>query len=200
MPTVTDWLMVIITGIYVVATIAICWANIKSAKATREQVEESKKQYEDEHRAYITAEFIYSRCTHYGIRFTNNGKRFANNIQIQFDDDFISCTEDEIYANSIKSFNNKLFTLGIGQSYDIFFGVTGFMKKPNLSPIKGTITYNDFKQTYNETFFIDIANYASVFPPEDEIENIAKSLEKQTQQLEKIQKGICKITESHMKE
>ena len=199
MPTVTDWLMVIITGIYVVATIAICWANIKSAKATRDQVEESKKQYEDEHRAYITAEFIYSRCTHYGIRFTNNGKRFANNIQIQFDSDFISCTEDK-YANRLKDFKDKQFTLGIGQSYDIFFGVTGFMQKSNLSPIKGIITYKDFKQTYNETFFIDLTNYAPVFPAKNEIENIAKSLEKQTQQLEKIQKDIYKITESHMKE
>ena len=199
MPTITDWLMVIITGIYVVAKIAICWANIKSSKATREQVEESKKQYEDEHRAYITAEFIYSRCTRYGIRFTNNGKRFANNIQIQFDSDFISCTDDK-YANRLKDFKDKKFTLGIGQSYDVFFGVTGFMQKSNLSPIEGIITYNDFKQTYNETFFIDLTNYAPVFPAKNEIENIAKSFEKQTQQLEKIQKGIYKITESHMKE
>ncbi len=53
MPTITDWLMVIITAIYVIATIAICWANIKSAKATREQVAESKRQYEETRRLEI---------------------------------------------------------------------------------------------------------------------------------------------------
>jgi len=62
MPTITDWLMVIITAIYVIATIAICWANIKSAKATREQVAESKRQFEETRRLdtmpYFTFEHI----------------------------------------------------------------------------------------------------------------------------------------------
>lgn len=49
----TDWLMVIITAVYVVATIAICIANFKSAKATREQLDESKRQYEDKKRLEI---------------------------------------------------------------------------------------------------------------------------------------------------
>ncbi len=53
MPTITDWLMVGITAIYVIATIAICWANIRSAKATREQVAESKRQFEETRRLEI---------------------------------------------------------------------------------------------------------------------------------------------------
>lgn len=36
----TDWLMVIITAIYVVATIFICVYNGKSAKAAEKQTEE----------------------------------------------------------------------------------------------------------------------------------------------------------------
>lgn len=40
--------MVIITAVYVVATIAICVANFKSAKASREQLEESKRQFEEQ--------------------------------------------------------------------------------------------------------------------------------------------------------
>lgn len=46
----TDWLMVGITGIYVVATIFICIFNAKSAKATHEQVAESKRQFEESKR------------------------------------------------------------------------------------------------------------------------------------------------------
>ena len=45
MPSITDWLMVGITFIYVVATIFICIFNYRSAKATRDQVEESQNQF-----------------------------------------------------------------------------------------------------------------------------------------------------------
>lgn len=47
MPTITDWLMVIITFVYVVATIFICIFNGRSAKATRDQVKESQKQFHE---------------------------------------------------------------------------------------------------------------------------------------------------------
>lgn len=53
MPTITDWLMVVITAIYGVATIYISRANIKSADDTREQLVESKRQYEDKKRLEI---------------------------------------------------------------------------------------------------------------------------------------------------
>ena len=49
----TDWLMVIITAVYVVATIAICYFNAKSAKAAKDQLEESKKQYKEQNRLSI---------------------------------------------------------------------------------------------------------------------------------------------------
>lgn len=41
---ITDWLMVIITFVYVVATVIICVFNGKSAKAAREQLAEAQKQ------------------------------------------------------------------------------------------------------------------------------------------------------------
>ena len=47
MSSITDWLMVGITLIYVAATIAIWVANKKSAEATREQLDESKRQFEE---------------------------------------------------------------------------------------------------------------------------------------------------------
>ena len=50
---ITDWLMVVITAVYVLATIAICRANYKSANASREQLKEMKWQYEDKKRIEI---------------------------------------------------------------------------------------------------------------------------------------------------
>ena len=46
----TDWLMVGITFVYVVATILICVYNAKSSKTTKEQVAESKRQFEESKR------------------------------------------------------------------------------------------------------------------------------------------------------
>lgn len=61
MSTITDWLMVVITLIYVLATIAICVANFKSANASRDQTLESKRQFAESKRLeqipYLQAEF-----------------------------------------------------------------------------------------------------------------------------------------------
>jgi len=57
-------LMVLITSIYVIATINISNANIKSAEATREQITESKRQFEESKRLqvmpYLQLSFIDS--------------------------------------------------------------------------------------------------------------------------------------------
>ena len=53
MPMTTDWIMVGITAVYVVATIIICWANMRSAKATKEQLNESKRQFEETQRLQV---------------------------------------------------------------------------------------------------------------------------------------------------
>lgn len=47
MPLITDWLMVGITLVYVIATIVICSANITSAKGAKDQLDESRRQYEE---------------------------------------------------------------------------------------------------------------------------------------------------------
>ena len=50
---ITDWLMVIITAIYVVATILILRANQKSAKITEKQLEASKLQFMETQRLSV---------------------------------------------------------------------------------------------------------------------------------------------------
>ena len=49
----TDWIMIAITAVYVIATIFICIFNYRSAKATREQLAESKRQFEENNRAFV---------------------------------------------------------------------------------------------------------------------------------------------------
>ncbi len=88
MPLITDWLMVVITLVYVIATIFICRANIKSAKASKEELTEMKRQYAEENRPHIEVEFCYERRTWYIVRFVNHGKLTAQHVKIVLDEDF----------------------------------------------------------------------------------------------------------------
>ena len=58
-------LMVLITTVYVIATVVITCANIKAAKATRAQIAESRRQYEDKKRLEIMP-FIQFETTRAG--------------------------------------------------------------------------------------------------------------------------------------
>ena len=55
----TDWLMVIITAIYIVATIFICIYNGKSAKAAKTQTEEMRRQFYATNRPLLSVEIVY---------------------------------------------------------------------------------------------------------------------------------------------
>lgn len=46
-PTITDWLMVAITAVYVIATLCIMKSNKIAANASKEQLEESKIQFDE---------------------------------------------------------------------------------------------------------------------------------------------------------
>lgn len=84
----TDWAMVVLTAIYVLATILICYYNYGATKASRDQAAEMRRQYEEDNRPYITVELIYERKVFYGLRFSNHGKRLANHVRIQLDQTF----------------------------------------------------------------------------------------------------------------
>lgn len=50
---ITDWLLVVITAIYVVATIYIMRANQKTAEISKQQIDESKKQFDESRRLQV---------------------------------------------------------------------------------------------------------------------------------------------------
>lgn len=199
MPTITDWLMVIITGVYVFATIFICVFNYRSAKATREQVAEAKRQYEEVNRAYITYEFLYEKRAFYGIRFTNHGKRIANHIQIQLNQDFIDSITEPSFSMALNRLKGKECVLGIGQSYDVYYGKNGFLKNPHKVPLEGQLVYEDDKGSYCDPFSIDIEHYATVFSVNSETEDLVDTIKNQTKELERIKQELKRIAPCNSK-
>ena len=183
--------MVIITAIYVLATIGILFANLRSAKATREQLIESKRQYEEEHRPYIAYQIIFENRTWYGMRFTNCGRQIANHVQIKFDEDFLASLTNTPYVKDIYQLKDKELILGIGQSYDVFFGQDGFRENPYLKPITGEIIYGE-QNKYRETFYIDFARYATFYSVTNSADIFHKDMEKIIGELKAIEQKLKK--------
>lgn len=183
-------LMVLITAIYVLATILICWANMKSAKAAREQLAEAKRQYEEENRPRITYEMIYENRTFYGMRFTNHGRRVANHVQIKFSQDFLSSISKCSFFEALNNFRNKEFVLGVGQSYCLFFGAEEFRNNPNKKPIAGEIIYQDERRTYQEAFQIDWSIYATFYSVNTPTDDFLGEMKKLVTELNAIARAI----------
>lgn len=200
MPSITDWLMVIITFVYVIATIFICVANIKSAKATRDQLAESKRQYDEENRAYVTYAFIYEKRAFYGLRFTNHGKRVANKVKIVLRKEFIDSLSSTQFVNQLSKISNNECVLGIGQSIDIFFGGNDFRENTNKLPIEGDIIYSDGIGKYCEHFIIDFNSYPPIFTVDSEMEDIRQEMKKQTKEIENLCKEVRLLRESKKQE
>lgn len=76
---ITDWLMVIITGVYVIAIIVICVFNAKAAKAAREQAEQMKLQFIQVNRPKITVEVSLAKEISLGFEVCQS--RGCNSLQ-----------------------------------------------------------------------------------------------------------------------
>ena len=183
MPTITDWLMVIITLVYVIATIFICWANIKSAKASKEELAEMKRQYAEENRPHIEVEFCYERRTWYIVRFINHGKLTAQHVKILLDEGFISSLPEQAFKDTLLKQREKECIIGVGQHYDLYIASNELRGNPNMKPVMGKILYQDESGKYENDIYIDLENYATFFsstsddPMVKELKNIKKEIE-----------------------
>ena len=80
-PLITDWLMVGITAVYVIATICIWIANNRTARASREQLEESKRQFNENRRLdimpYLQFETFNDPLYDYGLDLALFGRNLS---------------------------------------------------------------------------------------------------------------------------
>lgn len=165
--TITDWFMVGITLIYVIATICIYRANNESAKATREQLEESKVQFEESHRLQCMpflqmdvsigkpTQFVteVSLCTgetdttlYKTFRIRNLGNGTAVNTVYEW-----SCKSLNVWECDAAPFN----AIMVGDEY--YWQFTIFALKCEYESAKVTLDleYQDLLgNTYNQKFYI----------------------------------------------
>lgn len=192
-PSITDWLMVGITAVYVVATMLICWANLKSAKASKEQLTEMKLQYAEENRPRIETEFCYVQRTWYIIRFVNHGMHTAQHVQISLDNDFIDSLPEQDFKEILRKQHGKECTIGVDQHYDLYIASNELRGNPNMKPITGKITYIDDSSQYENDIFVDLENYMTFFSSTSDEENLLKEIKKNTEEINGIKVALQKI-------
>ena len=182
-----------ITFIYVIATIAICYFNYCSAKASRDQLEEMKKQQKENNRPIIVIEVVHINRAILGFRLTNEGNRIANDVSVDLSDEFIQSIEEHTFKTLLINQKGKKCIIGAGRHYDLFFGSNEYLKNENKVTASGVISYMDnAHQEYKESFSIDLYDYATMFSVDGHEEKIEKLLKEQNQKLEAISKNIKK--------
>lgn len=190
-----DWAMVVLTAIYVLATIFICYFNYGSTKASREQAAEMRRQYEEENRPYITVELIYERKAFYGLRFSNHGKRLADHVRIQLDQAFVDGLNEPSFRATLERTKGKECIIGIGQHYDLYFGTNKFRENTEKSALSGQVTYQDGSRTYTEAFSIDFDSYATFFSMNSAADDFLKEMRAQTKELKGIKEALQQLVE-----
>ena len=190
-----DWAMVVLTAIYVLATIFICYFNYGSTKASREQAAEMRRQYEEENRPYITVELIYERKAFYGLQFSNHGKRLADHVRIQLDQAFVDSLNEPSFRATLERTKGKECIIGIGQHYDLYFGTNKFRENTEKSALSGQVTYQDGSRTYTEAFSIDFDSYATFFSVNSAADDFLKEMRAQTKELKGIKEALQQLVE-----
>ena len=186
----------LITAVYVVATVFICWANIQSANASKAQLKEMQRQFRSINRPIISVEIVHLRRMFWVLRFTNHGTQTAFNVKIIIDSEFIESLSEPNYKQIVKDNNGKIKTIGINQSYDLFIGANSFRNRDAQVPIKGIIHYWGIDNSeYKEDFIIETQNYATFFTVNTDNDDLMVKLKEQNEELKNINYSLALLAE-----
>ena len=185
-----QWVMIIITGIYVFATIAIFIANHQSAKATKDQLLEMKRQYEEGNRPYIEAELHYVRKAFYIIRFVNHGRFTAKHVSINLDEAFINSLPEIKFKQCLEKQRGKECIIGVGQHYDLYIGSNKLRGNSDWRPITGEIKYQSNGKSYTSPLYIDLENHMTFFSTNTDRDDIINALKDNIKALYDIRNSV----------
>lgn len=170
----TDWLMVVITAIYVVATIIICYFNGKSAKAAKMQTDEMIKQYNLANRPNVTIHFDIIRSGLLCFVVENEGTSPAHNVSIKINKDFLEGVNGEVERNRLEGMANSEMYLASRQKIYILLG-----GQLEFSKLAQKVAEIDIKYDgYEEHTSIDLNQYGMFLVYSSPLEDISQYMKK----------------------
>lgn len=185
-------MMFLITFVYVIATIFICRANIASANATKEQVEESNRQFEEGNRAFVTVTFEIIKNGIAVLHIKNHGKRIAENVRVRVSTAFLENVQDERDREQLEELCSASFTLGIEQSWYICIGSHLQLKQLSKELLEIQVSYSDNKSEYSEEIRIDLSQYFWSMIYESPTSELRKDIKEISKELHEINCTIKK--------
>lgn len=188
--------MVLLTMVYVLATIAICIFNYKSAKATTEQTKELKRQFDEQNRAFLTVTMQKLKNGLIALCIENHGNKIARNINIKINDEFVKSLRDDIAKKNVAELLESNFIVGVGQKWHIYLETC--INLPKIANIKMilNLTYEDDSGEYEEKTTIDFGQYNWALLNDSDITDICISQKNQAESLEAIESCMIKIAKT----
>lgn len=161
------FIMALLTFVYVVATILICFFNYKSAKATNEQTKESYEQFIESSRAHIVPKIIELEGEMLCLSFQNIGKDIATEVVINVSEKWLKKLEKTFtfpeVANSLRKIKKKKIFLTVDQQlcYGLCIPGNGHDDFNVLGtvPLEIDISYLSMGIEYSEHFNISLDGY-----------------------------------------
>ena len=179
--------MVLITAVYVIATIFIYHANTKAANAAKEQANISKKQMEEMiaqyhavNRPFVNVRFDIIRSGLMCFIIENEGPLPAHNVKIRINKEFIDNIQDSNNMNRIAELNDASFYIASKQKLTVFLGGQSSFDNISKEIAKIGISYDDF----NEHTEIDIKQYRFLIIYNSPVEDMSQHI-KQIKEEEK---------------
>lgn len=179
----TDWIMISITAIYVIATITICYYNAQAVKATKAQTQEIINQYQQTIRPYITVYFEIIRSGLMCFVIENIGTQPAYNVNITLNDSFTESIKDFNRKEALSRLKSSNLYLASKQKVFVLIDSQTEFNTISMNQAKFELSYCD---QYRDHIEIDLNEYRFMLTYKSPIDDISYHIKKMQEE----QKGF----------
>lgn len=190
-------LMVILTLVYVVATILICLFNYRAAETSKEQTREVYRQFIENTRAHIIPKFKEIEGQIICLVFENIGKDIATDVVIDINEEWLKkLGQTKAFpenANNLRNLKDGKLFFTINQT--MYYGLWVPGDGSNDFEILGekelliSIKYKSLGKEYKEDFAIALKNYNYMVNPSDYV----RLTKKQNDKIDSINESLKKL-------
>ena len=197
----SGFIMAVLTFVYVIATILICYFNYKSAKATYDQTKESYKQFIENSRAHVVPKIIELEGEMLCISFQNIGNDIAEEVIIKVNESWLKKLESTATfpetANKLRVIKKKKLFLTVDQQicYGLCISGNGYddFKILGESTLKVDISYKTLGNYYEEHYEMPLDGYNFLVNSSDYVRLTKKQIQEMknaNEELKKISKAL----------
>lgn len=184
-----EWMMAVLTFIYVITTILILVSNNKMADATRRQVDELQKQFQAQNRPYVCVQFETIRNGLLCLSVENTGNTPARNVRVLVNEDFTNKIHDQ-QRDRFRKFTETAIYLSPRQKLYCCLGGPSDFSSIKDQTLLLDVTYDGDDDHYQEHIEIDVDGYGWALLYESPLGDISIHIKKISESLESIEKKL----------